>query len=81
MTVDAALLRLYLEQRSEAAFASLVRRHVDLVYSSALETHTNVYALDLTDVGWRLQVPPEVLAEYEKILQGETTPAGADSRP
>jgi len=36
MTDDAALLRLYLEQRSDAAFASLVRRHVDLVYSSAL---------------------------------------------
>ncbi len=36
MTDDTELLRLYVEQRSEAAFASLVQRHVDLVYSSAL---------------------------------------------
>lgn len=36
MNDDAALLRLYAEKRSEAAFAELVRRHVDLVYGSAL---------------------------------------------
>ena len=33
---DWALLRDYSEGRSEAAFAELVRRHADLVYSSAL---------------------------------------------
>lgn len=36
MSDDAELLRLYAEERSEAAFAELVRRHLDLVYSAAL---------------------------------------------
>src|SRR5580765_3087679 len=33
---DQDLLRAYSERRSETAFAELVRRHVDLVYSAAL---------------------------------------------
>src|SRR5450432_1281832 len=33
---DSQLLRTYAEYRSEPAFAELVRRHVDLVYSAAL---------------------------------------------
>jgi len=33
---DGELLRAYLESCSEAAFAELVRRHLDLVYSAAL---------------------------------------------
>ncbi len=33
---DSQLLRAYAEQRSEAAFSELVRRHMDLVYSAAL---------------------------------------------
>ena len=36
MNDDAALLRDYVEQKSEAAFADLVKRHVDLVYGAAL---------------------------------------------
>jgi len=36
MSDDAELLRRYATERSEAAFAELVRRHVDLVYSAAL---------------------------------------------
>src|ERR1017187_1203497 len=36
MTDDAVLLRRYAADRSEAAVAELVRRHVDLVYSAAL---------------------------------------------
>ena len=33
---DQQLLRDYAESRSEAAFAELVRRHIDLVYSAVL---------------------------------------------
>jgi RNA polymerase sigma factor (sigma-70 family) len=33
---DSSLLRRYVDERSEAAFAELVRRHLDLVYSVAL---------------------------------------------
>jgi RNA polymerase sigma factor (sigma-70 family) len=36
MNDDATLLRRYAEDRSEAAFAELVKRHLDLVYSAAL---------------------------------------------
>jgi RNA polymerase sigma factor (sigma-70 family) len=36
MNDDTALLRRYADEKSEAAFAELVRRHLDLVYSAAL---------------------------------------------
>src|SRR5580692_4660613 len=36
MNDDATLLRRYAEDRSEAAFTELVKRHLDLVYSAAL---------------------------------------------
>jgi RNA polymerase sigma factor (sigma-70 family) len=36
MENDAELLRRYADEKSEAAFADLVRRHLDLVYSAAL---------------------------------------------
>jgi hypothetical protein len=38
MPDDATWLRRYVEERSEAAFAELVRRHLDRVYSACLET-------------------------------------------
>ena len=36
MIDDATLLRRYAEEKSEAAFAEFVRRHIDLVYAAAL---------------------------------------------
>jgi len=39
---DPQLLRDYTEHRSEAAFAELVRRHVNLVHAAALRQATGV---------------------------------------
>ncbi|MEO6245658.1 MAG: sigma-70 family RNA polymerase sigma factor [Opitutaceae bacterium] len=52
MVTDAELIRRYAEEKSEAAFADLVRRHLDLVYSAALrrlagDTHA---AADVTQL-------------------------------
>ncbi len=45
---DEELLRQYAEERSEAAFTQLVRRHVDLVYSAALRmVHDEPLAQDV----------------------------------
>lgn len=43
---DHALLRQYAEQNSEAAFAALVTRHLDKVYSVALRHTRNVHAAE-----------------------------------
>ncbi|MDD5140004.1 MAG: sigma-70 family RNA polymerase sigma factor [Verrucomicrobiales bacterium] len=43
---DHALLRQYAEQNSEAAFAALVTRHVDKVFSVALRHTRNVHAAE-----------------------------------
>ena len=43
---DKELLRRYVEEDSEAAFAALVSRHVDKVYSVALRHTRNVHAAE-----------------------------------
>jgi len=49
MSDDAELLRVYLENKSEAAFTELVRRHVDFVYGAALRmTRSPQRAEDVT---------------------------------
>ena len=62
MTADTELLQRYLQSRSEEAFATLVRRHIDLVYSSALRR-----------VGYDAQLAEDVTQEVfaELARQGE----------
>jgi RNA polymerase sigma factor (sigma-70 family) len=43
---DIELLRRFVEEHSEGAFASLVRRHIDLVYSAALRQTRNPHAAE-----------------------------------
>lgn len=52
MTDDAELLRRYASDRSEEAFATLVRRHIDFVFSAALRQTggDNTLAQDVTQV-------------------------------
>jgi RNA polymerase sigma factor (sigma-70 family) len=69
---DATLLRRFVEDRSEAAFSELVRRHVDLVYSVACrELHANAARAD--DV---VQEVFTALARKAPALQRRTSLAG-----
>ena len=43
---DIALLKEYAESNSESAFAALVERHVNLVYSAALRSVGNAHAAE-----------------------------------
>jgi len=52
MTSDGELLRRYAESDSEDAFAELVRRHLDLVYSAALR-QVNGDAPPAQGVAWQ----------------------------
>ena len=59
MNDDAQLLRRYAEHASESAFAELVARHIDLVYSAALrqlngDTHQaqDVAQTVFADLAW-----------------------------
>jgi RNA polymerase sigma factor (sigma-70 family) len=64
MSEDAELLRRYATEQSEAAFAELIRRHVDLVYSAALRlVNSDVHrAEDITQ-----QVFTELAREANKL--------------
>src|ERR1035441_4522628 len=66
MTEDAELLSRYADERSEAAFAELTRRHVDLVYSAALRlVNGDVHsAQDITQ-----QVFTEVACQAKRLAQ------------
>ena len=72
MNDDAELLRRYANEQSEAAFAELVRRHVDLVYSAALRL--------VNDDAHRAQdITQQVFAEFArqaKRLVGHPAPVG-----
>jgi len=72
MIPDGELLRQYAAQGSEAAFAELVRRHVDLVYSVALRQAAGDTALaqDAT------QLVFIDLARKARVLCGHSTLAG-----
>ena len=70
---DQQLLRDYSGHRSEAAFAELVRRHVDFVYSAALrmvrDSHlaqdvTQGVFVALAQNVWRLSAPPDFSVQW-----------------
>src|SRR5882757_2180865 len=72
MIDDAELLRRYAEEHSEAAFADLVQRHLDLVYSTALRQLRGDAHL-AQDVA---QLVFTALARKAASLAGRTTLAG-----
>jgi uncharacterized protein (TIGR03435 family) len=68
---DAQLLRQYAEQDSESAFAALVTRHVNLVYSAAIrKTHNPHAAEEIT------QAVFIILAKKARALRRETVLSG-----
>jgi DNA-directed RNA polymerase specialized sigma24 family protein len=70
MISDPELLRQYAEQRDEAAFAEVVRRQADLVYSVALRVTENAaLAQDVTQtVFTKLAQQARVLGRYDTIV-------------
>ena len=68
---DTELLRQYAEQDSESAFAALVTRHVNLVYSAAVRKTGNPHAAEEIT-----QVVFIILAKKARTLRRETVLAG-----
>ena len=68
---DLELLRDYVARRSEAAFAELVRRHVDLVYSAALRMANNSHMAE--DVSQKVFL---ALAQSARELTNRTVISG-----
>jgi RNA polymerase sigma factor (sigma-70 family) len=68
MTTDSELLRHYARDQTEASFAEVVRRHVDLVYSSALrQVNGDAHlAQDVTQ-----QVFVDLARKAERVAGGE----------
>jgi len=66
-----ALVRQFTDDKSEAAFAELVRRHINLVYSVALRYAGNTH--DAQDV---TQIVFTVLAQKTAALRDRTTVTG-----
>ena len=63
MSSDAELLRRYVEERSESAFAQLVNEHLNLVYSAALRETTG-------DRGWRRTFRKRFSRNWRTNLKG-----------
>lgn len=72
MTTDAELLRRYLEERSESAFAELVQRHLGVVYAAALR-RTNCHHDLAEEVAQRVFTD---LARKSAALKDHPTLAG-----
>src|SRR5215469_9382846 len=68
---DTELLRQYAEQNSEAAFETLVSRHVNLVYSAALRKTGNFHAAE--EVSQAVFI---ILAQKARSLRKETILSG-----
>src|SRR5882724_698386 len=68
-TDDSALLRQYLEDHSDAAFAALVTRHINLVYSVALRRLGNPHqAEEITQAVFILLAKKAAQLRHDKAL-------------
>ena len=73
---DQQLLREYAGHRSETAFAELVRRHVDFVYSAALRMVRDTHlAEDVTQ-----DVFVALAQNAQQLTGGQCCPAGCTAR-
>lgn len=72
---DSQLLRDYAERRTQAAFAELVRRHVDLVFSVARRLVVDPYLAEDVTQNVFVVLPREAAAVAAKVESG--TPLSA----